>query len=325
MYKCGDFVYRKINEQVEYLTELCEKLLENYNPFNQKIKDLESNKQDKVDDTLNTASKEVAGSINELLTSLNDLRTTLNSKIDANKEELTSSITQETTRATTQENQIKQSLSDYERETSATLLSHTNSISSINDNINDLNNNKQPKVDNDLLTENKTIVGAINENRDNISSNETLIDTKQAKQDYSLQTIDKTIVGAINEINGNIRYHESLYQHNISINFANAYTGDNIIYFNCTLYSKDSAPIENSVQLSKISNNRLRNLVMTIINPEFIWAYDYVTTGNLQRISSTKYNLPFTIYGRTNGISQPETVISYELDGNIKDEVYQVI
>lgn len=55
----------------------------------------------------------------------------------------------------------------------------------------------QEKEDNSLETENKTIVGAINENKAHIA-------TKQESSDNSLSTENKTIVGAINENKGYI-------------------------------------------------------------------------------------------------------------------------
>jgi hypothetical protein len=56
--------------------------------------------------------------------------------------------------------------------------------------------NKQDKTDNNLQTINKTIVGAINELAQSSSSDTN----KQDKTDDSLKTTDKTIVGAINEV-----------------------------------------------------------------------------------------------------------------------------
>lgn len=66
--------------------------------------------------------------------------------------------------------------------------------------------NYQTKIDNNLITNDKSIVGAINEISEqlddgNNSLDLSILDDYQTKSDNNLQTNNKTIVGSINEIN----------------------------------------------------------------------------------------------------------------------------
>lgn len=83
-------------------------------------------------------------------------------------------------------------------------------INNLSAQANNLNETKQDKTSDELKTEVKNIVGAINENHDAIVTNEALIDTKQDKTDNSLETTNKTIVGAINEVNNKIFTDENI-------------------------------------------------------------------------------------------------------------------
>lgn len=188
-YRINDEIFfLKIDEQVEYLTQVINELYSkdikvintNINNLSAQVNNLNETKQDKTSDELKTEVKNIVGSINELF-----------DKIES-----------ETNRAVNSENEISTNLTEYENHVNPILDSHTSSISSINDSIRSLQDNKQSKIDERLQTTSKEVVGAINENHDAILTNEALIDTKQDKTDNSLQTTNKTIVGAINELKG---------------------------------------------------------------------------------------------------------------------------
>lgn len=196
-YKINDEIFfLKIDEQVEYLTQVINELYSkdikiintNINNLSERVNNLNETKQDKTSDELKTEVKNIVGSINELF-----------DKIES-----------ETNRAVTSENEISTNLTEYENHVNPILDSHTSSISSINDSIRSLQDNKQSKIDELLQTTSKEIVGAINENHDAIVTNEALIDTKQDKTDNSLGTTNKTIVGAINEVNNKIFTDENI-------------------------------------------------------------------------------------------------------------------
>ena len=201
-YKINDEIFfLKIDEQVEYLTQVINELYSkdikiintNINNLSERVNNLNDTKQDKTSDELKTEVKNIVGSINELF-----------DKIES-----------ETNRAVNSENEISTNLTEYNNHVNPILDSHTSSISSINDSINSLQDNKQSKIDEQLQTTSKEVVGAINENHDAIVTNEALIDTKQDKTDNSLATTNKTIVGAINELKGS-GGSSSLYVHNIN-------------------------------------------------------------------------------------------------------------
>lgn len=209
-YKINDEIFfLKIDEQVEYLTQVINELYSkdikiintNINNLSERVNNLNETKQDKTSDELKTEVKNIVGSINELF-----------DKIES-----------ETNRAVTSENEISTNLTEYENHVNPILDSHTSSISSINDSIRSLQDNKQSKIDEQLQTTSKEIVGAINENHDAIVTNEALIDTKQDKNDPSLETTSKTIVGSINEVNKKI--NDSLYTVRIPWgNFASSFS-----------------------------------------------------------------------------------------------------
>ena len=201
-YKINDEIFfLKIDEQVEYLTQVINELYSkdikiintNINNLSERVNNLNDTKQDKTSDELKTEVKNIVGSINELF-----------DKIES-----------ETNRAVNSENEISTNLTEYKNHVNPILDSHTSSISSINDSINSLQDNKQSKIDEQLQTTSKEVVGAINENHDAILTNEALIDTKQDKTDNSLKTTNKTIVGAINELKGS-GGSSLLYVHNIT-------------------------------------------------------------------------------------------------------------
>ena len=196
-YRINDEIFfLKIDEQVEYLTQVINELYAkdikvintNINNLSAQVNNLNETKQDKTSDELKTEVKNIVGSINELF-----------DKIES-----------ETNRAVNSENEISTNLTEYENHVNPILDSHTSSISSINDSIRSLQDNKQSKIDEQLQTTSKEIVGAINENHDAIVTNEALIDTKQDKTDNSLETTNKTIVGAINEVNNKIFTDENI-------------------------------------------------------------------------------------------------------------------
>lgn len=195
-YRINDEIFfLKIDEQVEYLTQVINELYSkdikiintNINNLSERINNLNETKQDKTSDELKTEVKNIVGSINELF-----------DKIES-----------ETNRAVNSENAISTNLTEFKNHVNPILDSHTSSISSINDSIRSLQDNKQSKIDELLQTTSKEIVGAINENHNDIVTNEALIDTKQDKNDPSLETTSKTIVGSINEVNKKI--NDSLY------------------------------------------------------------------------------------------------------------------
>lgn len=204
-YKINDEIFfLKIDEQVEYLTQVINELYSkdikiintNINNLSARVNNLNETKQDKTSDELKTEVKNIVGSINELF-----------DKIES-----------ETNRAVNSENEITTNLTEFKDHTNTILESHTASISSINDSIRSLQDNKQSKIDEQLQTTSKEVVGAINENHDAIVTNEALIDTKQDKTDNSLETTNKTIVGAINELKGS-GGSSLLYVHRIIIMF----------------------------------------------------------------------------------------------------------
>lgn len=201
-YKINDEIFfLKIDEQVEYLTQVINELYSkdikiintNINNLSAQVNNLNETKQDKTSDELKTEVKNIVGSINELF-----------DKIES-----------ETNRAVNSENEISTNLTEYENHVNPILDSHTSSISSINDSIRSLQDNKQSKIDEQLQTTSKEVVGAINENHNAILTNEALIDTKQDKTDNSLETTSKTIVGSINEVNKKI--NDSLYMYTVRI------------------------------------------------------------------------------------------------------------
>lgn len=201
-YRINDEIFfLKIDEQVEYLTQVINELYSkdikiintNINNLSAQVNNLNETKQDKTSDELKTEVKNIVGSINELF-----------DKIES-----------ETNRAVNSENEISTNLTEYKNHVNPILDSHTSSISSINDSIRSLQDNKQSKIDEQLQTTSKEVVGAINENHDAIVTNEALIDTKQDKTDNSLETTNKTIVGAINELKGS-GGSSVLYLHKIS-------------------------------------------------------------------------------------------------------------
>lgn len=149
-YRINDEIFfLKIDEQVEYLTQVINELYSkdikvintNINNLSTRINNLNETKQDKTSDELKTEVKNIVGSINELF-----------DKIES-----------ETNRAVNSENEISTNLTEYENHVNPILESHTSSISSINDNIRSLQDNKQSKIDEQLQTTSKTIVGSINE------------------------------------------------------------------------------------------------------------------------------------------------------------------
>ena len=216
-YKINDEIFfLKIDEQVEYLTQVINELYSkdikiintNINNLSERINNLNDTKQDKTSDELKTEVKNIVGSINELF-----------DKIES-----------ETNRAVNSENEISTNLTEFKDHTNTILDSHTSSISSINDSIKSLQDNKQSKIDEQLQTTSKEVVGAINENHDAIVTNEALIDTKQDKTDNSLATTNKTIVGAINEINtllGKCLPFEDSYVSDCNSWLTNGYTKTN--------------------------------------------------------------------------------------------------
>lgn len=149
-YRINDEIFfLKIDEQVEYLTQVINELYSkdikiintNINNLSARVNNLNETKQDKTSDELKTEVKNIVGSINELF-----------DKIES-----------ETNRAVNSENEISTNLAEYENHVNPILDSHTSSISSINDSINSLQDNKQSKIDERLQTTSKEVVGSINE------------------------------------------------------------------------------------------------------------------------------------------------------------------
>ena len=237
-YRINDEIFfLKIDEQVEYLTQVINELYSkdikvintNINNLSTRINNLNETKQDKTSDELKTEVKNIVGSINELF-----------DKIES-----------ETNRAVNSENEISTNLTEYKNHVNPILDSHTSSISSINDSIRSLQDNKQGKIDEQLQTASKEVVGAINENHNAILTNETLIDTKQDKTDNSLKTTNKTIVGAINELKGG-GGSSLLYLHkiNFTINFNDINVfGTRLIILRMDLITREKANKFNSEDL----------------------------------------------------------------------------
>lgn len=149
-YRINDEIFfLKIDEQVEYLTQVINELYSkdikiintNINNLSTRINNLNETKQDKTSDELKTEVKNIVGSINELF-----------DKIES-----------ETNRAVNSENEISTNLTEFKDHVNPILDSHTSSISSINDSIRSLQDNKQSKIDEQLQTTSKEIVGSINE------------------------------------------------------------------------------------------------------------------------------------------------------------------
>ena len=149
-YKINDEIFfLKIDEQVEYLTQVINELYSkdikiintNINNLSERVNNLNDTKQDKTSDELKTEVKNIVGSINELF-----------DKIES-----------ETNRAVNSENEISTNLTEYKNHVNPILDSHTSSISSINDSIRSLQDNKQSKIDEQLQTTSKEVVGSINE------------------------------------------------------------------------------------------------------------------------------------------------------------------
>lgn len=149
-YKINDEIFfLKIDEQVEYLTQVINELYSkdikvintNINNLSAQVNNLNETKQDKTSDELKTEVKNIVGSINELF----------------------DKIEYETNRAVNSENEISTNLTEYENHVNPILDSHTSSISNINDSIRSLQDNKQSKIDEQLQTTSKEIVGSINE------------------------------------------------------------------------------------------------------------------------------------------------------------------
>lgn len=240
-YRINDEIFfLKIDEQVEYLTQVINELYSkdikvintNINNLSTRINNLNETKQDKTSDELKTEVKNIVGSINELF-----------DKIES-----------ETNRAVNSENEISTNLTEYENHVNPILESHTSSISSINDSIRSLQDNKQSKIDEQLQTTSKEVVGAINENHNDILANETLIDTKQDKTDSSLETTSKTIVGSINEVNKKI--NDSLYTVRIPWgNFASSFSEASNIWDTFTDEEKYNLLNNNNCVIYPISNS----------------------------------------------------------------------
>lgn len=149
-YRINDEIFfLKIDEQVEYLTQVINELYAkdikvintNINNLSAQINNLNETKQDKTSDELKTEVKNIVGSINELF-----------DKIES-----------ETNRAVNSENEISTNLTEFKNHVNPILDSHTSSISNINDSIRSLQDNKQSKIDERLQTTSKEVVGSINE------------------------------------------------------------------------------------------------------------------------------------------------------------------
>ena len=168
MYKINDKIfYLKIDEQVEYLTQLINEIDEEYKDSTTAL------------DSRITALEAKSKEFDEAFTLVNEKLSTLESTEKSHYEEVLASIAEQ---ATTFQGKIDDLKSELEQEIAL----------------------KQNINDDTLKTDSKKIVGAINENKDTIDSNKTELENKIAvKQDMTddnLKTNTKTIVGAINEI-----------------------------------------------------------------------------------------------------------------------------
>lgn len=176
-YRINDEIFfLKIDEQVEYLTQVINELYSkdikiintNINNLSERVNNLNDTKQDKTSDELKTEVKNIVGSINELF-----------DKIES-----------ETNRAVNSENEISTNLTEYENHVNPILDSHTSSISSINDSIRSLQDNKQSKIDEQLQTTSKEVVGSINEVNKKI--NDSLYTVRIAWENFAQNLTEAT-------------------------------------------------------------------------------------------------------------------------------------
>lgn len=133
--------------------------------------------------------------------------------------------------------------------------------------INEVNKNKQSVTDNTLKTTDKTIVGAINENKESIRLSNVDINNRQFKIDSELLTTSKVVVGAINELNKNKQNMDdsSLNTSNKSIVGAiNENKGKvDSLEKNVTSMNSSVANLNTNAQLQR--DNGLRTLNKTIV------------------------------------------------------------
>lgn len=149
---------------------------------------LESTKQDKTDNSLNTTDKTVVGAINELKTTTDTLNT--------NKQNITdNSLTTTNKTIPTAINEINTNLSSHTSNTS-----NPHSVTKEQVGLGSVVNAGQTSSPTESSNEYFTAGGAYTLQQSLNSS----ISTKQDKTDESLSTTNKTVVGAINEINQNL-------------------------------------------------------------------------------------------------------------------------
>ena len=240
-------VDKKINTKQNITDELLQTETKEIVPaINEVLNDINT-----VQDTLEETKKELSAnisSINNIIDSINqdiqqntnkinDVNTDLSSQISSVNTELTEYINTVNSELTSQISSVNKYVTEVTDELTTNVNnlveSTTESFTEVNKNIEDINielNEKQDKEDSSLNTEDKTIVGAINELKDDIAvlsssdlldlsnridgvandvTNNTdninfLLDTKQDKEDSGLETNSNTIVGAINEVNSKI-------------------------------------------------------------------------------------------------------------------------
>lgn len=128
--------------------------------------------------------------------------------------------------------------------------------------INEINRHKQSITDATLKTTDKTIVGAINENKESIRLSNIEISDKQPKIDSGLGTTSKVVVSAINELNFNKqdKMDDSLKTYNKAIIGAiNENTTD------IDLISKNVSSMNNTVDnLDNNKQNKTDNALKTV-------------------------------------------------------------
>ena len=233
-------VLNVINTVQDTLEETKKELSANISSINNTIDSINQDIQqntNKINNVNTDLSSQITTMNTELTENINDVNTDLTSQISSVNTELTEYINTVNSELTSQISSVNTYVIEVTSELTTNVNnldeSTTESFTEVNKNIEDINielNKKQDKKDSSLNTEDKTIVGAINELKDDIvvlSSSDLLdlsnridgvandvtnntdninflLDTKQDKEDSGLETNSNTIVGAINEVNSKI-------------------------------------------------------------------------------------------------------------------------
>lgn len=188
-----------IEEQIGAIVADINQLKQDVLSHTNQISSLSNNKQNKIDNGLQTNIKTIVGAINEVNTKADNFSSGKQDKNDNALETIAKTIVG----AINELNANKQSKDDANLSTTSKQV-----VSAINEILSNVNL-KQNKTANELSTTSKNIVNAINEIFEAVQANTVSIDglitsvlNKQDKNDNTLLTTAKTIVGAINELVG---------------------------------------------------------------------------------------------------------------------------